>query len=40
MSGVRSHLTEYMYDPFTIHGLELSITEERMTPRLSSFFYR
>ncbi len=39
MSGVRSHLTEYMYDRFTIQGLELSITGERMTPRLSSFFY-
>jgi len=28
MSDVRSDLTEYMYDPFTIQGLELSIPKE------------
>jgi len=28
MSDVGSHLTKYMYDPFTIQGLELSIPKE------------
>jgi hypothetical protein len=37
MSDVRSDLTEYMYDPFTIQGLELSIPkEDESTERLIS----
>ncbi|MFS0904785.1 hypothetical protein AB3N02_17210 [Priestia aryabhattai] len=28
MAGVRSDLTAYMYHPFTIQGLELSIPKE------------